>query len=132
MKYSAARKPTDDSSITPPSLCASLQLAVTARGGRLDDDRFAGIDDGGVAALQLIDAAIIASHRVLADLTIAAAGESERRYAAMAGQNRAFHFFQETDGAADAVAGIPFAAPTGIFPDVEVFEQHRIAEFQDF
>ena len=50
----------------------------------------------------------------------------------MAGQNGAFHLFQKADGAADAVAGLPSPPPAGIFADVEVFEQDRIAKFQNF
>src|ERR1700734_2465528 len=111
---------------------ASRRLAVAARGRRLDDDCFAGIDHGGIAAFKLFDRTVLAPHAVLADLAVAAAGEPERRHPAMAGQNRAFHFFQETDGAADAVAGIPLAAAAGVFPDMEILEQHRITEFQNF
>jgi hypothetical protein len=51
----------------------------------LDDDRLAGIDDGGVAALKLLHAAALAPHRVLTDLTGFAPGKAERPYAAMAG-----------------------------------------------
>jgi len=45
-----------------------------------------------------------------ADLARFAAGQSERGHPPVSRQNRAFHFFEEADGAADAVAGVPLAA----------------------
>ena len=61
-----------------------LRLSISARGGRLDDDRLAGIDDGGVGALKLLDPAAFAPHGILADLTGLAPGEAERAHAAVA------------------------------------------------
>src|SRR5262249_51392057 len=107
-----------------------LGLAVSARGRRLNDDRLAGIDDGGIGARKLLHAAVVAPHGVLADLTGFASRQSERTHAAVPRQDRAIHLFQETDGAAHAVAGIPAAASARTFTDVEVLEQHRIAELQ--
>ena len=107
-------------------------LAVAARSRRLDDDGFAGVDGRGVAAGELFNAAVLPPHRIFADLTVAAAGKPERRHAAVAGQDGAFHFFQKADGADDAVAGVPLAAAAGAFADVEILEQDRIAEFQNF
>src|SRR6185295_18325370 len=102
-------------------------------GGRgLDDDRLAGVDHGCVAAFQLLDSAVLPAHRVLARLTGLAAREAERRHDAVAGQERAVHLFEEADGAADAVARIPFAAPARAFADVEILQHDRIAEFQNF
>src|SRR5215831_19249173 len=103
-----------------------LRLAVSARGGRLNDDRLAGIDDGGVAARKLLHAAVVAPHGVLADLTGFAPGQAERTHAAVARQNRTIHLLQETDGAANAIAGIPAAASTRTLTDVEILEQHRV------
>ena len=45
-----------------------IRLAVSARGWRLDDDRFVRVDHGGVAALQLLDRPVLSSHRILAGL----------------------------------------------------------------
>src|SRR5262245_45878399 len=109
-----------------------LRITVAAGGGRLDDHRFAGIDHGGVGALQPLHAAVVTAYPVLADLAALAACQSERVHAAMPGQDRAFHLLEETDGAADAVAGIPFAAPARAFTDVKILEQHRIAELEHF
>src|SRR5882757_7599957 len=77
-----------------------------ALGGRfLDDHGLAGIDDGGVRALELLHAAVIAARPVLSDLTGLAAGQAERPHAAVTRENRAVHLLQEADGPADAVAG---------------------------
>src|SRR6266516_6712023 len=109
---------------------SSLGLAISARGRRLDDDRLAGIDDGGVAARKLLHATVVAPHGVLADLTGFAPGQAERTHATVARQNRAIHLLQETNGAAHAVAGIPAAASARTWADVEILEQHWIAKFQ--
>src|SRR5262249_17590141 len=89
---------------------SSLGLAISARGRRLDDDRLAGIDDGGAAARKLLPAAVVAPHGVLADLAGFASGQAERTHAAVARENRAIHLLEEANGAAHAVAGIPAAA----------------------
>src|SRR6516225_1005842 len=108
----------------------ALRLSISARGRRLNDDRLAGVDDGGVAARKLLHAAVVAPHRVLADLAGFASRQAERTHAAVARQDRAIHLFQETDGAAHAVAGIPAAASARTFTNVEILEQDRIAKFQ--
>ena len=110
----------------------TLRLAVSTRGGRLDDHGFAGVDDGGVAAGKALHAPVVAARPVLADVTGLAPGQPERAHAAMPRQNRAVHFFQETNRAAHAVASVPFAAPARAFADVEVLEQHGITKFQHF
>jgi hypothetical protein len=45
---------------------------------------------------------------------------------------RALHPFEEADGAADAVAGAPFALAAGTGADVEILQYHRITEFEHF
>src|SRR6185312_851758 len=109
-----------------------LWPAVTARCRRLDDDGFTGVDGRLVASLQPLHAAILAADPVLADLARLAAVEAERPHPAMAGQNRAFHSFEEADGPADAVPGMPSAFAARIFADVKILEHGRIAEFQHF
>src|SRR5207245_6779018 len=59
-----------------------------------------------------------------------AAEKPERPHPAMARQDGAIHCFQEPDGAAHAVAGVPFAPPARTLPDMEILEQHRIAELE--
>src|SRR4051812_1884223 len=41
-----------------------LRFAVAARGRRLDEDCFAGVDHGGIRALERIDPAVVAAHGV--------------------------------------------------------------------
>src|SRR3977135_988150 len=103
-------------------------LAIAAGRRRLDDDRLAGIDHGRVRALQPLHPSILAAHPILADLTSLAAGEPERPHAAMARQDRAFHLFQEPDGAPDAVAGVPLAASARVLADMEILQHDRIEE----
>ena len=105
--------------------------AISPRGRGLDDDRLAGVDHGRVAAFELLDRAVLAPHRVLARLTGLAARHAERRHDAVAGQQRAVHFLQEADGAADAVARVPLALAARALADVEVLQHHRIAEFEN-
>src|SRR5579871_1012995 len=107
-----------------------LTLPIPARCRGLDDDRLACFERGGVAALQAFHAAVLATHPVLADLSGFAAGQPERRHAAVAGQDGAFHPLEKPDGAADPVAGVPLAAPAGPDADVKILKQHRIAELQ--
>src|SRR3954464_1614531 len=80
-----------------------LRFAVAAGGRRLDDDRLAGVDHGGIRALERIDPSVVAAHGVLPDLTGFATGQAERGHAAVARQDRAIHLFEEADGATDAV-----------------------------
>ncbi len=80
--------------------------------------------------LQLFHLAALAPHGVFADLARFAAGKPGRRHAAVAGQDRAVHLFEETDGAADAIAGVPFAAAARASANVEILQHHRIAELQ--
>ena len=93
----------------------SIQLAlfrgaVAAGSRRLNDNGLIFVDYGGIAPLQLFHAAVLAPGPVFADLARLAAGQSERGHPLVSRQNRAFHFFEEADGAADAVAGVPLAA----------------------
>src|SRR4051812_18533086 len=97
-----------------------LGLAVAAGGRGLDDHGFAGLDHGGVAALQPFHRAVLASRPILADLAGLAAGGAEWRHAAMAGEQGRFHPREEAHGAAHAVAGVPFAFAAGALADVEV------------
>src|SRR5262249_42690209 len=120
----------DDTRCLSRSLLPFPWIPIAAGRGRLNHDRFAGVDDGGVAALQPFHAAVLPAHGILADLTRLAAGQAERAHAAASRENRAFHFFEEADGAADAVAGFPFAAPARTLADVKILEQHRIAELE--
>src|SRR5215469_9646399 len=78
---------------------------ITAGRRRLDDDRLTRLQHGGVAASKFFDAAIVAPHPILADLTVPASRKPEGRHASMPGQDRAFNFLQKTDGAPDSVAG---------------------------
>src|SRR5262249_19603546 len=98
---------------------SALRLAISSRGRRLAADRLAGLGDRSVAARKLLHAAVVAPHGVLADLTGFAPGQAERTHAAVARQNRTIHLLQETDGAANAIAGIPAAASTRTLTDVE-------------
>src|SRR5262249_29522914 len=116
--------------LSPRRRGGSGWLSVAARGRCLDDHRLAGVDHRRVGAFQLLDRAVLATHGVFADLAGFAAGEPERAHAAVAGQNRAVHLLEETDGAADAVAGVPLAAPARAFADVEILEHHRITELE--
>src|SRR5262245_41111070 len=61
-----------------------LRRTIPAGGRRLDDDRFAGVNDGGVGTLEPLHRAIVAPHPVLADLAILAARHAERPDAAVA------------------------------------------------
>src|SRR5581483_8060804 len=108
-----------------------LRLAIPARGRRLDDQRLAGVDHGRVAALEQLDRAIETTHRVLPNLPIFAARQAKGRHHAVAGQERALHLLEEADGAADAVAGIPFAAAARAFANMEVLEHDRIAKLEN-
>src|SRR5262245_25999790 len=106
------------------------RIPISPGGRRLDHDRFTGVDDGGVAALQPLHAAILPAHEILADLAGFAAGESERLHVAVAGQDRALHPLEEPAGAGKAVAGLPCPAPARTLADVKILEQHRIAELE--
>src|SRR5262249_29549336 len=120
----------DDTRRFSCSLLPFRWIPVAAGRGRLNHDRFAGVDDGCVAALQPFHAAVLPAHGILADLTRLDAGQAERAHGVAPRENRAFHFFEEADGAADAVAGFPFAAPARTLADVKILEQHRIAELE--
>src|SRR5437868_5816714 len=87
------------------------RLAISTRGRRLNDHRLAGVDGGVVASFELFHPAILAARPVLANLARFAAGKAKRPHAAMARQNRAFHFFEKADGAANAAAGMPLPLP---------------------
>src|SRR5262249_34657051 len=113
-----------------PSPASALRLAIAPRGRRLDDDRLAGIDLSGVGARKPLNAAVVASHGVLADLAGFASGQAERTHPAVARQNRAIHLLQKTDRAAHAVAGIPAAASARTFTDLQILEQGRVAALQ--
>src|SRR5215831_9497527 len=106
------------------------RLAVSSRARGLDNDRLAGLQGGRVGALQALHAAVQTAHPVLADLARLAACKAERPHTAVAGQDGAFHRFEKPDGAADAIAGIPFPTPAGAGADVEILKQYRVAEFQ--
>src|SRR6478735_4692525 len=85
-------------------------FSVAASCGSLDHDGFAGIDHGSVAGFEGFDAAILAPHRILADLTGFTAGKAEWPHPAVARQDRAVHLFKKADGAENAVTCVPFAA----------------------
>src|SRR4051812_111654 len=53
------------------------RLPISTRGWRLDDDRFAGLDQCGVGALQPLHRAVLPPHIILADPAVLAAGEAE-------------------------------------------------------
>src|SRR5262249_5272772 len=99
-----------------------LRLPIRSRGRRLDDDRLAGIDHGGIGPLELLHVAVLAPYSVLANLAGLAAGKAERTHATVARQNGAIHLFQKTNSAAHAVARIPAAVPARTFADVEILE----------
>src|SRR5215475_12272514 len=107
-----------------------LRLPIRSRGRRLDDDRLAGIDHGGIGPLELLHVAVLAPYSVLANLAGLAAGKAERTHATVTRQNCAIHLFQKANGAADPVARIPAAAPARIFADVKILEHDRIAELE--
>src|SRR6476659_5429757 len=135
MSSQASRSTASIWAICAESIIAPLPLgrhAVSPRRRRSDDDRLASFQHRRIAAGELVDAAILAPHSVLADLSVSAAGKPERRNAPVPGKNSAFHSLQETDGANDAVARTPPAAATRTLADVKVLEQDGIAEFQHF
>src|SRR6266446_77342 len=113
-------------------LAASARIAISAGRRRLNGDGFAGFEHGGVATLKLLQLSVLTPNPVLADLTALAAGKPERTHAAVAGEDRAVHAFEKTDRAANAVAGVPAAPAARALADVEILEQHRIAEFEHF
>src|SRR5215467_1898153 len=107
-----------------------LRLPIRSRGRRLDDDRLAGIDHGGIGPLELLHVAVLAPYSVLAELAGLAAGKAERTHATVARQNGAIHLLQEANGAAHPVARIPAAAPARTFADVEILEHDGIAKLE--
>src|SRR5206468_7658068 len=114
----------------PPSAFALVGIAIAARGRGLDHDRFAGPDGGRVTSLKFLHIAVCAPYPILAQVAGLAAGEPERPHPAMPGQDGTIHRFQESDRAAHAVTGVPLAAPARMRADVEILEQHRIAELE--
>src|SRR5258708_3254502 len=72
-----------------------FRFAVAARGRRLDDDRLAGVDHGGIRALERIDPSVVAAHGVLADLTGFAPGQAERAHAPSARHDLSSPLFLE-------------------------------------
>src|SRR5262249_39769612 len=56
---------------------ADSRLAIAASSRRLDDDGFTGIEHGGVAAFERLDAAVLAAHCVPSNLTVVTAGKPE-------------------------------------------------------
>src|SRR5262249_59378089 len=97
-----------------------------------DDNRFISLQCGGVAALQFLDAAILAPHGIRSDLTGFAAFESERVHSAMAGEDGAVHALEESYCALDAVARVPLSSAARAGTNVGILEQHRIAKLQHF
>ena len=97
----------------------------------MDNDGLVRVDSRFVAPLQTLHASVFASHPILANLASLATGKPEGAYPSMAGQDRTFHLFQETDRPANSIAGVPFAAPARAGPDVEIFEHDRVAEFEN-
>src|ERR1700730_12745136 len=135
MSSQASRSTASIWAICAGSIIVPLPLdrrAVSSRRRRPDDDRLASLQNRRIAAGELVDAAILAPHGILADWTVFAAGKPERRNAPVPGQNSAFHSFQATDGANDTVARIPAPAAARTLADMKVLEQDGIAEFQYF
>src|SRR4029077_9941171 len=135
MSSQASRSTASIWAICAGSIIVPLTLdgrAVSPGRRRPDDDRLPCLQHRRVAARELVDAAILAPHSVLADLSVPAAAKPERRNAPVPGQNSAFHSFQETDGANDAVARTPAPAAARTLADVKVLEQDGVAEFQHF
>ena len=64
--------------MSPRCASALARYSVPARRRRLNDDRLAGFDHGGIGAFEPLLPAIVAPHPVLADLTILAARKTER------------------------------------------------------
>ena len=106
-----------------------------ARAYLLGDLVVDGIDEGDPYEVLKVLGDGLTFHRLrpkeLAELAGFSAFQTERPDAPVAGQQGRLHPFEEAHGAADTVAGSPFALAAGISADVEVFEQHRIAEFQN-
>src|SRR5262249_30245864 len=78
----------------------------------------------------MLDRAVFAPYRVFTNLAGIAARKAERTDSGVSGQYRAFHRFEETDGASDAVASMPFPAPAGAGADVEIFKYDRVTKLQ--
>src|SRR5262249_10465539 len=91
----------------------------------------AGVGRGGVAPWELLDPPVFSPHRIVPGLTGFSTRQSERPHAAMPGQDRAIHPFQETDGAPDAIAGVPAPAAAGTHADVEILKHDRIAKLEN-
>src|SRR5215213_1383847 len=81
--------------------------AITARGRRLNDDGFAGIQHSGVASLQRFGRPIFTTYGIRARLSGFTAGYSEWPHATMAGQQGAFHPLKKTDRSFHTIAGFP-------------------------
>src|SRR5215471_16438367 len=110
---------------------ALFRGSIASRRGRLDDDRLAFVDGGSVAPLQSLHLPTAPPYPVFAGLTGFASGKTKGPYAPVAGQDRVFHLLEKADGAADAAACMPLAAPARTDADMKVFEHHRIAKLQD-
>src|SRR5262249_26140753 len=67
----------------------------------------------------------------MADLAWLATHDAERRHYPVRCTNRPFHCHEEADCPLDAVPAMPLALTAGAFADMEVFQNHRIAQFQD-
>src|SRR5262245_31640163 len=113
------------------ALSLTFFRAISAGCRRLNDDGLGFIDDRGVAALQALHTSILAPHPVFADLPGLAAREPKWSYPAMTGQNGAFHLFEKTYGATDAVARMPLAAAARSGANVKVLKHHGIAELEN-
>src|SRR6478736_2707644 len=119
----------------PTSAPDLLQLmcfrrSIPACGGRLQDNRLVLIDHRGVAPLQPLNSSVSPPHRVFTNLAGLAARKTKRAHPAVSGQNRTFHLFHETDGAPDAVTGVPFAAPAGTGANMEIFKHDGVTKLQ--
>lgn len=92
---------------------AFFRRPISARRRRLDDNRLAFVDDGSVAPLQALHTPFLAPCPVLAGLARFATRKPKWPHAPVAGKDCAFHFFEESNGAPDAIAGMPLTASAG-------------------
>src|SRR5215471_5532278 len=109
---------------------ALFRGSIASRRGRLDDDRLAFVDGGSVAPLQSLHLPTAPPYPVFAGLTGFASGKTEGPHAPVAGQDRVFHLLEKADGAADAAAGMPLAAPARTRADMEILEHDGITKLQ--
>src|SRR5262245_10449395 len=99
-----------------------LRLPVSTCRWRPDDDGFARVQDRRGTAREWFDSSIQSLHGILPHLSGFAARQAKGPDAAVAGEDGAIHPLQEPNRSANAVAGIPSAAPARALADVKILQ----------